>query len=280
MRAYPLAVCLAVAVSGGGRAARAEQPPPPVPPPISDERLVLSGDGSRLTGGSGGGGASATWLHSFSSPGSVAGLGADYEQISNAHWTTANLSGSLGFGEPKPTTDLYAEVHEGAGDIGAHAFHYSLIAGGAFFTLAPPLMLQLEERRIDVDTTHGNLPKLGLAYSATPQLLLSASYAYSLGGNLGTRLATVRLDYHDPGLGGIGGVAWGPVAPAVVNLIGQVRQVLVPSPQLKEGFLGLTAPVGHTEWLLLGDYTDVSGLRRLTITLTCTVHLSAARSTS
>ncbi|HET7755642.1 MAG TPA: hypothetical protein VFK87_00150 [Steroidobacteraceae bacterium] len=187
------------------------------------------------------------------------------------------MSASLGFGQPKPATDLYAELHEGAGDTGAHAFHYSLIAGGVYRTLAPALMLQLEERRIDIDTTHGNLPKLGLTYSATPRLLLSASYAYSFGGNLGTRLATVRVDYHGARLGGLGGLAWGPVAPAVVNLLGQV---VAPRPTLKDGFLGLTAPLGRTEWLLLGDYQEIAGVRRATVTLSCTVHLSAAGRTS
>ena len=279
MRARPLAVSLAVAVSGGSGMSRAD-PPPPVPSPvsISDERLVLSGDGSSLSGGSGGAGASATWLHNTGSPGSAIGVGAEYQQIANSHWTTANLSGSLGFGQPKPTTDIYAELHEGAGDTGAHAFHYSVIAGGVYRTLTPQLMLQLEERRIDVDTTHGNLPKVGLAYYPTPQLLLSASYAYSLGGNLGTKLAELRVDYRGPALGGLFGVAWGPVAPAVVNLLGQV---VVPSPNLKEAFLGLTIPAGRTtEWLLLGDYQDIAGIKRATITLTCTVHLPAARRTS
>lgn len=267
-----MAVCLAVAVTGAGSTVRADPPPPPVPPPVSDERLVLSADGSSLTGGSGGGGASAVWLDRLVS-GAVVGGGAEYQQISNSHWTNGTVSGSIGLGQPKPLTNLYGEAHEGAGDIGARAFHYSLLVAGVFQTLTPSLSAQLEERRIDVDTSHGNLPKFGLAYQATPRLLVSASYAYSLGGNLGTRLTTLRLDYHGARLGGLGGVAWGPVAPAVVNLLGQV---LVPSPTLKDGFLGLTAPLGRTEWLLLGDYADLDGFKRTTITLTCTVHMGTA----
>ena len=50
--------------------------------------------------------------------------------------------------------------------------------------------VQLEARQIDIDTTHGNLPKLGLTYLWTPRLLTNVSYAHSVGGNLGTELTS------------------------------------------------------------------------------------------
>jgi len=262
-----MAICLALAV-GSRPAAPAE---PPAPAAAADERLVLTTDGSRLSGGSGGGGGSVTWLRNIES-GAVIGAGADYQQIANAHWTTGVFSGSLALGQDNPKTHLYAEVHEGAGDIGMHAFHYSLAAAGVLGTLTPRLSVQLEERRIDIDTSHGNLPKLGLSFRATPQLLASASYAYSLGGNLGTKLTTVRLDYSAKSLSAIAGAVWGPAAPAVFDLIGQVVR---PGPSLKEGFIGIGKPVGRTDWLLVGDYQDVGGTRRTTLTLACTVHLWA-----
>ena len=268
MRAHAIAVCLAVAVVSS-RGARAEQPPALAS--AADQRLVLTTDGSRLSGGSGGGGGSVTWLRNIDS-GAVIGAGADYQQIANSHWTTGVLSGSLALEQGNPKTHLYAEVHEGAGDIGMHAFHYSLAVAGVLGTLTPRLSVQLEERRIDIDTSHGNLPKLGLSFRATPQLLASASYAYSVGGNLGTKLTTVRLDYSAKSLSAIGGVVWGPAAPAVFDLIGQVVR---PGPSLKEGFVGIGKPVGRTEWLLVGDYQDVGGTKRTTITLACTVHLRA-----
>ena len=268
MRAPAIAVCLAVAVvSRGG--ATAQQPPPPAA--AADERLVLSTDGSTLTGGSGGGGGSVTWLRNIDS-GAVIGAGADYQQIANSHWTTGVLSGSLALGQGNPHTHLYAEVHEGAGDIGVHAFHYSLAAVGVLGTLTPRLSVQLEERRIDIDTSHGNLPKFGLSFNATPQLLASVSYADSLGGNLGTKLATLRIDYYGKSFSAIVGAAGGYAAPSVLNLLGQVVR---PSPTLTEGFVGIGKPFARTEWLLLGDYQDLAGFKRTTITLACTVHLRA-----
>jgi hypothetical protein len=268
MRARAITVSLALGVLSG-QVAAVQQPPPPAA--VVDERLVLSTDGSTLTGGSGGGGGSATWLRNIGSD-AVIGVGADYQQIATAHWTTGVFSGSLALGPADHKTHLYAEVHEGAGDIGTHAFHYSLAAAGVLSTLTPRLSVQLEERRIDIDTSHGNLPKLGLSFGVTPQLLASVSYAHSLGGNLGAKLTTVRLDYSAKGLSGLAGVVWGPAAPAVFNLIGQVVQ---PGPSLKEGFVGIGKPVGRTDWLLVGDYQDVGGTKRTTITLACTVHLRA-----
>jgi hypothetical protein len=272
MRAQAIAVCLALVVLGCQLAA-AQQPPAPAAAAAAtvDERLVLSTDGSTLSGGSGGGGGSATWLRNIGSD-AVIGAGADYQQIATAHWTTGVFSGSLALGRADHKTHLYAEVHEGAGDIGTHAFHYSLAAGGVLAPLTPRLSMQLEERRIDIDTSHGNLPKLGLSFQATPQLLASASYAYSVGGNLDAKLSTVRLDYSGKSFSGLLGVVWGPAAPAVFDLIGQVVR---PGPSLKEGFAGIGKPVGRIGWLLVGDYQDVAGTKRTSVTLACTVHLRA-----
>jgi len=271
MRARAITACLALGVLSC-QVATAQQPPAPAGAAAAmDQRLVLSTDGSTLTGGSGGGGGSATWVGSITAD-AVIGAGADYQQIASAHWTTGVFSGSLAFGPADHKAHLYAEAHEGAGDIGTHAFHYSLAAAGVLGSLTPRLSVQLEERRIDIDTSHGNLPKVGLSFGVTPQLLASVSYAHSLGGNLGAKLTTVRLDYSAKGLSALAGVVWGPAAPAVFNLLGQVVQ---PGPSLKEGFAGIGKPVGRTDWLLVGDYQDVAGTRRTTITLACTVHLRA-----
>jgi hypothetical protein len=260
-----------VAALSGAEAAAVDPPSPsPTPAAVADQRLVFSTNGSTLTGGSGGGGASAAWVGSIG-PDAVLGAGAEYQQIANAHWTTGNFSGSLGLpGQLK--THLYVEAHEGAGDIGNHPFHYNVVSGGLLGQLTPEVTLQLEERYIDIDTSHGSLPKLGLTYRPTLQLSASMSYAKSFGGNLGTRLVMGRIDYTGSGFNALAGLAGGPVAPAVLNLQGAV---ISPSPQLHEGFVGIGKPFGRTDWLLLGDYQDVSGTKRTSIALTCTVHLHA-----
>ena len=271
MSTRAITVCLAVALPGAQAAA--VEPPSPTPGSLTDQRLVFSTDGSTLTGGSGGAGGSATWVGDIT-PQVVIGAGAEYQQIANAHWTTGNFSGALALGGEQRKTHLYIEAHEGAGDVGDHAFHYSLASLGLLGQLTPELTLQLEERYIDVDKSYGSLPKLGLTYRATLRLSASVSYAKSFGGNLGTRLVTGRIDYSGTRFNAIAGLAGGPAAPAVI-FSGPGVNFVKPGPQLREGFVGIGKPLQRTDWLLLGDYQDVGGIRRSSVTLACTVHLRA-----
>jgi len=273
LSARAITACLAVALPGAQAAAVEPPSPSPTPGPVTDPRLVFSTDGSTLTGGSGGGGGSVTWVGDIT-PQVVIGAGAEYQQIANAHWTTGNFSGSLAFGGEQLKTHLYIEAHEGAGDVGDHAFHYSLAALGLLGQLTPELTLQLEERYLDIDKSHGSLPKLGLTYRATLRLSASVSYAKSFGGNLGTRLVTGRIDYGGIRFSAIAGLAGGPAAPAVI-FSGPGVNFVKPGPQLREGFVGIGKPLQRTDWLLLGDYQDVGGFKRTSVTLACTVHLRA-----
>ncbi|HLJ37916.1 MAG TPA: hypothetical protein VKT54_05865 [Steroidobacteraceae bacterium] len=245
-------------------------PGPLAQPSVAEDRLLFSADGAWLTGGSGGAGASALWSHTFA-PGDVLSGGVEQQQIANAHWTTGALSGSLALGTDMPAVSLYGEAHEGAGDVGQRAFHYSVVAAG-FLKTIEWLSVQLEERRIDVDTSHGNLPKLTLAFRVATPLLLSASYADTVGGNLGTRLTTLRVDYAQRPVTALAGVARGQAAPAVLNLLGQTVE---PGPHLTEFFAGLGRSVGRSDWQLLGDYQDLGGIKHTTVTLLCTLHLGS-----
>ena len=151
-----------------------------------------------------------------------------------------------------------------------YLLYSALLAAGLFGTLTPRVTLQLEERRIDIDASHGNLPKAGLAIRATPRFLVSASYAHSAGGNLGARLASVRLDFSRNSLSTTAGFVWGPAAPAVLDLLGQS---VAPGASLTEGYIGIGKTVGRTAWLVIGDYQNVAGARRATLTLNCNVTL-------
>lgn len=263
----------AILLAGASQLVAADQPlaPPAAVTPSSsvEDRLLLSADGAWLTGGSGGGGASALWSHTFA-PQDVLGAGAEYQQIANAHWTNGVLSGSLGLGHGTPATSFYGEAHEGAGDIGTHGFDYSVVTAGLLTTPIEWLTVQLEERRIDVDTSHGNLPKLGLSLHVAKPLLVSVSYADTAGGNLGTRLASLRVDYTGSALTALAGAANGHAAPAVLNLLGQIVE---PSPKLTELFAGIGRSFAGADWQLLADYQNIEGFKRTTVTVLCTLHL-------
>jgi hypothetical protein len=259
-----------IVLAGAARLAAADQTQQPIAPSsATGDRLILSGDGAWLTGGSGGGGASALWSHT-AAPQDVISAGAEYQQVSNAHWTNGVLSGSLGLGSGAPTATLYVDAHEGAGNDGVRNFDYSVISAGLFYSPAAWLTAQLEERRIDVDTSHGNLPKLGLSFRLAQPLLLSVSYADTAGGNLGTRLASPRIDYSGRAVSALAGAANGRAAPAVLNLLGQIVQ---PSPKLTELFAGVGRSFGRASWQLLADYQDIEGLKRTTVTLLCMLDL-------
>ncbi|HYX74374.1 MAG TPA: hypothetical protein VE819_06800 [Steroidobacteraceae bacterium] len=234
-----------------------------------EDKLVFSANGMSLTGDHGGGGGAATWLRLFDT-GSLIGLGAEYQQIYNSHWTNGTFNGALKLGQGTIKTSLYAEAHVGSGATGGEPFDYRNLAGGFISALTPWLSVQLEERYIDIQPSHGNLPKLGLSFLLARKVLASVSYAQSFGGNLGTKLGTARLDYAGTAITWLIGGAYGPVAPRVLNLIGQT---VGPPKTLKEGFVGAGKSFGRADWQLIGDYQDLEGFKRTTITLNCTVHL-------
>ena len=130
--------------------------------------------------------------------------------------------------------------------------------------------MQVEDRQIDVDTTHGNLPKVSATYAWTPALQTSIAYANSVSGNLGTKLVTVRLDgFSEPWNWFIGG-AGGKASPEVVNLKTGVVQ---PGNTLREGFVGVGTPLGRAKLTLVADYLDLGGTRRFTLTANYLVDL-------
>jgi hypothetical protein len=267
-----VAIGLAADVAGG-----AEVAPVPVAasvtPSASENRLILTANGSTLTGASGGGGGEIAFVHTFS-PGTTLGVAGDYQAIAGSHWQFGSLNGSVGFGSAADKWTLYAEGHAGSGNTGTHPFDYGVYAAGVSGTFSGRYTLQLETRQIDIDTSHGNLPKIGVAVLATRRLLASVSYARSVTGNLDTDLLTARLDHYGTTINWLAGVAGGHAAPAVVNLN---TGATGPAPRLREGFVGIVRTWPRTELSLLGDYLDLSGSKRYTITLSCTLHLGSFR---
>lgn len=266
------------------RAQQSPTTPASSPPPVAtqsasstaayyDPRLVLSGNGEFFSNHHGGGGGSANFLTNFGT-GDYLGLGAEYQNVAGSHWTLGDFSGGYTFGQNLPKTTLYGEGHLGAGNISEEAFHYRVLAGGLLTTVSSWLSAQLEERYIDIDKSHGNLPKIAISVRPTLQLMATLSYAQSFGGNLGTKLGTVRLDYVSRYFNLLAGGAYGPVAPFVINI--DTGQILLPAAVLREGFVGVGKTFGRTDWQLLGDFQSIEGLRRTTITLNCTLHLAAS----
>ncbi len=237
----------------------------------SDDRIALSADGSTLSHTNGGGGGSVAWLHNFD-PNTLVGVAAEHQQLSVAHWTFGSVNGALTFGPEGQRYAAYAEAHEGTGDDGPHPFHYSIEAVGLSGSYFHRLTALVEDKRIDVESTHGNLPKVGLSYLWNPHLQTSVSYSYSVSGNLGTRLPAIRLDAYGPNLNYLAGAAYGPASAAVLAI-----NLTIPIHRLKEAYVGVSKPLPHlrSDITLIADYQDLSGSKRTTITLNYIVHVGA-----
>jgi hypothetical protein len=237
----------------------------------SSDRLILGANGSTLTGGSGGGGGAVTWLHGFSAS-TFAGVGAEHQAIADSHWTLGSVMGSVTLGADSGSrTTFSGEVHEGSGDIARKNFNYSLVVLDVSRTLVKGLSVQLEERQIDIDTSHGSLPKVGFTYAWTRTLQTSVAYADTVSGNLGTELFSARVDFFGPRAGFLAGGATGRGAPAVVNL--QTGTIVQPALRLREVFVGVSKPFARANLQLVADFLDLAGNKRTTLTLTCTLPL-------
>ena len=223
--------------------------------PVGDDRIALSFNGSTLTGTNGGGGGSLGWLHNFN-PDTLVGIAAEHQVLANSHWTFGSLSGAYTLGSADQRYTFAAEVHEGTGDDGPHPFKYRVEALGVTGTYLRRLSVLAEDRQIDVETTHGNLPKLGVSYLWNPHLQTAAAYQYSVGGNLGTRLASGRIDVYGPAVNFIAGGAWGQASPTILGL-----GFVLPPRRLREGYIGLSKPLPwlRSELTLIADYLQLSG---------------------
>jgi hypothetical protein len=233
-----------------------------------DDRLTLSANGSTLTDVSGGGGGSIGWLHNFS-PNAIVGAAAEYQTLADSEWSFGSLSFSVGRGAGNRRTTFYADGHVGSGDDNGRSWDYATWVAGLYQNVSHRVSIQLEDKQVDIDRTHGNLPKVGLQVVWSPSLISALSYAHSVSGNLGTRLGTLRLDYYGKGFNLIVGGAGGKASPDIVN----IRGVVTPGATLREGFAGIGKPFSRADVTLLGDYIQLGDTERFTLTLNCTVHL-------
>jgi hypothetical protein len=232
-------------------------------PSTVDDRIALSADGSSLTGtfadgstlASGGGGGSASWLHNFDAD-TLLGAAAEYQALSVSHWAFASLNGAITRGPGDQRYTISGEAHEGAGRDGPHAFKYRVEALGVTGTYGHRLSATVEDKQVNVESTHGNLPKLQLAYLWNPRIQTTVGYQHSVGGNLGTRLTTARVDVYASQVSFLAGAAIGQASPAVIG------QALTLGPHdLREGYVGVVKsfPKLRSELTLIVDYQRLSG---------------------
>ncbi len=235
----------------------------------SDDRIAISLNGSTLPRTNGGGGGSLGWQHNFDAD-TLAGAGAEHQEISVARWTFGSINGSLTRGSANNRYSFYGEAHEGAGDDGPHAFKYGIEALGLIGTYFRRFSVQLEDRQIEVEKTHGNLPKVGVSYLWSRHVYTTVSYIHSISGDLGTHLTLGRIDLYGTRLNYLAGVSYGQASPAILGL-GFTR----PGQTLKEVYGGVTKPLPRLrgDLGLVVDYQDLAGSPRFAVTLNYIFHV-------
>ncbi len=262
----PLALC---SIAGPLLAANALAAEVDARPP---DRLTLSGSRSEFLDSSDEGSAGAlSWLHYFS-PDALFGIGAEHQYVEDASLTFGALRGSLGRGEPSSRFNIFGEVDYGEGDDDGREFDYAVAVLALSQNFTRSFSVQLEGRQIDIDRSHGNLPKLSLTYLLTPRLLASVSYAHSVGGNLGTELTSARFDYYGPYVNLTLGGGSGRADPSVLIL---EPGVVLPASQSKQGFLGIGRTFKRAEIQLLADYLEVASSEKVTVTFSFTAFIGA-----
>ncbi len=267
MRLSLTVLCLSsFAAAASASAAEIDARPP--------DRLSLSGNGSNLTDvgvDEDGYGGSLNYLHYFT-PDVIFGLGGEYQSIAESSWTFGSVRGAWGHGESASRFTLFGEFHYGDGDDNGREFDYQVGVLGLSKSFGPKFSMQLEGRQIDIDTTHGNLPKLGVTYFWTPRFSTNVSYAKSVGGNLGTELTSARMDHYGQHVNLIIGGAVGEADPSVINLpVG----VTLPVQDLKQGFAGIGKTFSWGEVQLVGDYLELETSEKVTLTLSFTAYLGS-----
>ena len=240
------------------------------PPAVSNDRLSLTANGETLTNTNGGGGAAVSWLHNFNAN-TIVGIGGEYQSISTANWKFATVNFAFGRGLAESRSNFYVDLHEGNGKDLGRSYDYSMETVGVYQNVTRQLVLQLEDKQIDIDATHGNLPKFGVQYLWSPRVQTGVSFAKSLNGNLGTRLYAARIDYFGKNANVLAGGAWGQASARVVNYV--PGGLNIPGQTLHEGYVGVAKTFSNVDVTAVGDYQKLSFSERVTLTVSATVHL-------
>ena len=232
------------------------------------DRLSLMAAGHTLTNTNGGWGASALWLHN-SSADTLFGLGVENQTIDEARWTFGKLAFNHGFGDAPERTNVYFDAAAGSGHDNQHNYDYLIGTVGVYQNLTRQLTLQLEDKQINVDTSHGNLPKVGLQYLWNPGFSTSLAYAYSVSGSLDTRLAMARIDGYTKTMNLFAGVANGQAAPIVTGL---PPGTPVPGFILHQYYIGAGRTFSRADMTAVLDYVRLGTSNHWTLTFNAMLH--------
>jgi hypothetical protein len=222
---------------------------------LRDDRLTFSANGTTETNTTDGGGGAVGWIHNFD-PDTILGLAQEHERLDVSTWNFGTLSGAVTRGAGDARYTVYGDARAGNGIDGRKRFNYFIETLGVTGTYFHQLSLTAEAKQFHVEATSGTLPKLQAAYLWNPHFQTTLSYSYSAGGNLGTRLATARVDTYFKQISLFAGGAVGQASPSVLGL-----GFTAPAELLNEGYVGVTKtiPQWRSDLSFVVDYQHLSG---------------------
>jgi hypothetical protein len=233
-----------------------------VPQSIAAEEsdaIVAVGQWDHSSAVSDGGGGSLDWLHSYR-PGKTVSVGLGTYGFGSSHWTLARAGASF---QVADRWHIEPQVALGGGSTGGSDFLYQQYRAKVLFRTSSRLYVKAQEEYIDISDSRGHLVSVGTSVFPSRLFSMDVNYAHSVGGNLGTRFVSGRLDFNVRNFRPLAGFAVGQTAPAVFGV--GVGQQLV-SQDFYEGFVGLGFPISGAELTVAVDWIQVGSTQRSTVT--------------
>jgi hypothetical protein len=157
---------------------------------------------------------------------------------------------------------LAADASTGSGRTPSESFDYLTLRDSVTVRLSGRWFAKLEHQYIDIARDRGNLLKLAASALATPAMLVEAAITRSLGGNLGTRSYSARVDWVDARARLYAGGAHGRTTPQAVDIVTGNR---LPDAITRQWFAGAALSVARGEVQLAFDDQRTAASRRRTL---------------
>lgn len=222
------------------------------------DTMFLNLEFSSLSSASGGGRVAVDWLRA--AEGGLDYLaGISYARLADNDWAVGHFGAFSRIGDH---LSWRGDLHLGTGNRADRSFDYQMVEAGLTWEIVDQrLYLDIEDRYLDIDTTHGNLLELGVTFLPRPRYASKLAYIRSTGGNTESDFVSGRLDIFAGRHRFLGGFAVGRTRPEAVATFGG------DAAELEQVFVGMAVPISGPELTVVLDLLRLDEVERATLTL-------------
>jgi hypothetical protein len=182
--------------------------------------------------------------------------GAFLYSLAGSRWAFGQAG--VAFAVADRTTALL-EVNVGRGGREGRGFPYGIFKANLTRELRPGrLAIEVEDQYVSVDEAKGNIVKVGGAVTR-PAFAVRAAVHASIGGNIGARYVSGRLDLNLGTARLLGGMTIGRTRPEIFDLLSLSGTV-----HSTEAFVGARFPVSSRDVTVVIEQLWIAGTRRTT----------------